>query len=874
MTGGPAGSVGRSSTNPLHVLFACLAGALFVLGPGPARAAFQDVTVSYGIASGDSMSYTASFQDYDADGDQDFLVNNHWKNGTSFYRNDGDTPWLDVSSFLGTGNADRHDGLWGDFDNNGSPDLYLCRGHEQDNDFFRNMGAGVMIEDGVAAGVNDYEGRGREVTLADFNLDGFLDIFLVNDFRSGFKKPSRMFLNNGDGTFFTFPNTTPLFFSRLHVSSADFDLDGDPDLLMTNPPYASGELWRNDGSAVFTEVRSTAFAGIADPLLQANGLSWADYDNDGDLDLLACGGNRAMWDYAAVEGDSLRWYAEADMGEKKGVRFVTEGDSVTVYAGSSTWEAVTCRYGGSGASTTTFPVKLSVADIAGEPPLLSTGLIGLYVWSTPASPGDSIHVTAQNDSTKGTEWIVGGSLRANGPGIGGWEEVGLDNRPGFADGNFTNRLFRNEGDGTFAEVTSTAFAVNDSTASSLGAAWGDYDCDGHLDVYVTNSGNIETGNIPNYLYRNNGDGTFTEVAAAEGVQGSTRGLGDGAAFADVNEDGFLDLYVDNGAEHPPFGVGPRELFENLGNGNHWLQFDLRCFSGNGSGIGAQVQLVTPSGKQFRTVLGETDNCFSGPLTVHFGLGADDHADSLVVTWPGGAVSAYSPVPADQRYWAIEGKPLRVNQNPHFVCLPLFVSSEVLEGESVSWNVNVDNYGGQACTFGAHYEACDGTPISWLSVDPDTGAVWPGGSGPFQVTADATALAPGAYCGRVIFETKSFLGPDTLAVNIQVLSVMTGAPSLPGAAPSRLSLGSVRPNPGRGAVSASLGLPREGRVSAAIYDVTGRRVATLLDGPRPAGWHTVSWSGRGTDGARAAGGVYLLRVDWGTENITRKVVLLD
>jgi hypothetical protein len=358
------------------------------------------------------------------------------------------------------------------------------------------------------------------------------------------------------------------------------------------------------------------------------------------------------------------------------------------------------------------------------------------------------------------------------------------------------------------------------------------------------------------------------------VEGSTRGLGDGAAFADVNGDGFLDLYVDNGAEYPPFGVGPRELFENQGNANHWLQFDVRCFSGNGSGIGAQLELVTPSGKQFRTVLGESDNCFSGPLTVHFGLGADDHADSLIVTWPGGAVSAYSTIPADERYWAIEGKPLRENQNPHFACLPLLVSSEVLEGETKSWFVNVDNYGGQACTFGASYEDCNGAPISWLSVDPDTGAVWPGGANPFEVVADATSLAPGAYCGRIIFDTKSFLGSDTLRVSIQVLPAATGAPTLPGTPPLRLTLGAARPNPSHGNVSASLGVPHDGRVTAVVYDVSGRRVATVLDADRPAGWHTVTWSGRGEDRRRVAGGVYLLRVDAGAESLTRKIVLLD
>ncbi|GJM45070.1 MAG: hypothetical protein DHS20C21_19120 [Gemmatimonadota bacterium] len=561
-------------------------------------------------------------------------------------------------------------------------------------------------------------------------------------------------------------------------------------------------------------------------------------------------------------------------------------------------------------TTSTFPVTYAIADIVGEPPPLTTARAtnrfvlpvdsrehaaccpaeasadagparaqlatsGIYLWSTSAAPGDSVHLVVYRDAGESTDLLVGGDIRANGSGVGGWQTSGYAPRPAFSLANFTNRLYRNEGDGTFTEVTSTAFAVNDSTVSSLGAAWGDYDCDGWVDVYITNSGNVETGNVPNQLHRNNGDGTFTEVAAAEGVLGSDRGLGDGAAWGDVNGDGFLDLFVDNGAEHPPFGVGPRELFENTPNSNHWIQLNVHGLASNGSGIGARLRFVTGSGIRWRTVQGESDNCFSNSRTVHVGLGADDHADTLQVFWPSGQVDTFgSGVLGDNTYWLIEGKPLRLNQNPHFIALTSSVSATLSEGATKNWNITVDNFGGKAVDFSASYEDCTGAPISWLSIDPEVGGLWPGEQGPFVATADASGLAGGLHCGRIVFDTNSFLGPDTVMVSITVTDSPVGVDLPSFGIPSELSLGSPRPNPTAGASRIALGMPQEGRLDAAVYDVSGRRVAVLESGIRPAGWHTLEWSGRGQNGRPVAAGLYLIRAHTAGESAVRKVIVRE
>ncbi|MCA9753726.1 MAG: VCBS repeat-containing protein, partial [Gemmatimonadetes bacterium] len=258
-----------------------LALAIFLLvAARPAAATFVDVTDLWGVASGDSMSYAAGFVDFDGDGDTDFYANNHWL-GQDFYDNLGTPPMRVTSHYYPNIEPDRHDQLWADFNKDGTPDNYLIHGREQDNEFFWNRGGGILEDGAIAAGVDDTEGRGREITFLDVENDGDLDIFVANDYRNGFLRPSVLFVNNGDETFSRFPNTSSWCSARLHCASADFDQDGDPDLITTNPPYQAGEFWRNDGAIAFNLATDDVFPGIFEPFREANGLTWADYDNDG-----------------------------------------------------------------------------------------------------------------------------------------------------------------------------------------------------------------------------------------------------------------------------------------------------------------------------------------------------------------------------------------------------------------------------------------------------------------------------------------------------------------------------------------------------------------------------------------------------------------
>jgi hypothetical protein len=848
-----------------------IAGVLLAMGES--RAAFVEVAGSWGVADGDSMSYAAGFLDFDGDGDLDFTVNNHWKGPAELLRNDGGAPLVSHSSHYGTGNSDRHEGgLWADLDNDGDPDEYILHPRNQNNELFWNQGQGVFVEGAIAAGVNDFDGRGRELAVADFNGDHLLDLWLVNAYRAGFVRPNRLFWNNGDGTFTMQPNVGVMFEARLHTAAADYDQDGRVDIVSTSPSFQPGEFWRNNGNGTFTNVTASVFPGITLPLEQGQGLTWADYDDDGWLDLLATGGNRAVWETIALEADSLRFYVEPDTGQTRTIVIVTDGDSVTVNGVRGDYSTLNLYYGSSGAFTTTFPATFALDQLDGVPaPLTVTR--ALYLWRTAGAGADSVTLVA--GGAGGTSLFeVGGSLRASGGGILSWNTLPLLPPPPYVGDDWSNRLYHNEGDGTFTEVTATAFAVNDGVSNTKGAAWGDYDNDGRLDVYMCNGGTVDTGNLPNWLFRNNGDGTFTEVAAAEGVQGTTRGMSDGASWGDLNEDGFLDLFVANGAEHPPIGVGPRELFLNTPNGNHWIRVQLRGLVSNGSGIGARLRFVSASGTRWRYRLGESEEGFAGDPAIHCGLGADAVIDTLQIIWPSGQVDTFEQVQPDLGYFAIEGKPLREMADPHFIVLSGGIQDTLDVDETRQYSVAVDNFGGLAADVTATLEDCaTGLPIGWLALDPSSTTVWPGGAPPFTLTADATGLAEGAYCGRVVFESNSFLGPDTLLVDIEVSDLPVGADVVP-ALPSAFALSPPRPNPARFFSAFELALPERRVVEARIHDVGGRCVRTLLREARAAGWHRIVWDRADASGRAVAPGVYLLQVTAGADRVSRKVVILD
>ncbi len=256
-------------------------------------------------------------------------------------------------------------------------------------------------------------------------------------------------------------------------------------------------------------------------------------------------------------------------------------------------------------------------------------------------------------------------------------------------GGSTSVLYRNNGNGTFTDITASSGII--TTLYSWAADWGDFDNDGDMDLYLVNSNGV------NQLFKNNGNLTFTETAASYGIADPTQGFScgwfdydndsdldlyvanastgidklyrnDGATFTDVaaavgtndnrhssnitlgdfNNDGFLDIYlVNNGSEN-------RLYKSNAGNSNKWLIVKLRGVTSNRSAIGTKVTIRTGSLRQIREVQGGSGGKGQNSLPVEFGIGSASIIDSMIIRWPSGTVQSFTNVNPNIIYSLIEG----------------------------------------------------------------------------------------------------------------------------------------------------------------------------------------------------------------------------
>jgi hypothetical protein len=157
----------------------------------------------------------------------------------------------------------------------------------------------------------------------------------------------------------------------------------------------------------------------------------------------------------------------------------------------------------------------------------------------------------------------------------------------------------------------------------------------------------QTANLPNVLLENDGHGVFTVVPQAGGAEGSMLGRGDAAVVADYDNDGFLDLAVENGNGEPPFENGPYQLFHNTRNGNSWLELHLHGVVSNRDGVGAKVILTAGGVSQLREQNNAVHRLSQDSQRLHFGLAQNTAASSVVVYWPSGVVQTLNDVPANQ-----------------------------------------------------------------------------------------------------------------------------------------------------------------------------------------------------------------------------------
>jgi hypothetical protein len=227
-------------------------------------------------------------------------------------------------------------------------------------------------------------------------------------------------------------------------------------------------------------------------------------------------------------------------------------------------------------------------------------------------------------------------------------------RPHLLVGNFSNQmlgLYHNEGAGLFHDDAPTSPIGRSSLLTlAFGVFFFDYDLDGHPDVFAAN-GHIdeEIGRVqPKIQYRqapllfhNDGKGHFANASATAGSELMRPIVARGAAYADIDHDGDLDVLVTT-------NHGPAYLYRNDGgNRNHWWNAKLVGTKSNRSAIGAVVRIESASGKQWQTVHSGSSYCSQSDLALTFGLGNDTAINAVEITWPSGAKQRFTNVPANQ-----------------------------------------------------------------------------------------------------------------------------------------------------------------------------------------------------------------------------------
>lgn len=426
-----------------------------------------------------------------------------------------------------------------DFNGDGLPDIYVIS-YEADNSLFMNNGDGSFTDRAREAGVHAGSAHDRGIAAADYDNDGDVDFFIA----SGAGSNKLLYVNEGRGSFFDFAQGAGLRVSNFQgqgVSWGDYDNDGNLDLALPSFEHSS-RLFRQHTGGTFTEATEQAGIVYSDNAVQS---AFFDFDLDGDLDLMISRG----------AGSPNRFFVNHGNGA-----FVDEATERNI------------------ADPDPHGQGLAVADYDGD------GDLDVYL------------------------------SNANGP----------------------NRLYRNDG-GRFAEVGRAAGV--DDPSRSLGCMFADFDNDGWPDLYVGNFGR-------NRIYHNNGDGTFKEVSAGSGADVVSRAYG--TSVLDYDADGRMDIYFSSSGE-------PSHLLRNLGPANHWLKISLTGKRSNRNGIGSRIVLTSGGRRQLQQLLAGSSMVSGGnDLMFHFGLGAATRADKIEVYWPSGERDVLQNVAANQALTIQEG----------------------------------------------------------------------------------------------------------------------------------------------------------------------------------------------------------------------------
>ena len=520
--------------------------------------------------------------------------------------------------------------------------------------------AGIHFRHDNAASPEKYliETMGAGCAWIDYDQNGLLDLYLVNSAATRLYTPkqalrSALYRNNGDGTFTDVTENARVGAEGLFgmgVAVGDYNNDGFPDLLVLG--YGRCILYHNNGDGTFTDV--TARAGVSNTGRWASSAAWFDYDNDGLLDLVIA--NYIDWSpdrnfWCGEHGPGMRSYCHPDD---------YNGQPPTLYHnnGDGTFTDVSQKSGvglkpGNGLGVVTFDY-----DDDG--------------WQDVFIANDSMANFLFHNNRDGTfrevGYAAGVAVSADGlPEAGMGTDAADTTGNGRMDLIVTHldsqlaRLYRNRGDGTFDDATlQSQLGYATFHMSGFGARFMDYDNDGARDIFMANGhvlDNIERYNSsvhyaePKLMFRNLGNGTFENVSERLGANFLLPCVSRGAAIGDFDNDGALDILVNNN------GGAPQLLRNDGGNRNHWLQIFLIGTKSNRDAIGARVKLVAGNLTLYDQKKGGMSYQSAQDPRLHFGLADRQTVDLIEVRWPSGAATKLQNLKTDQVVTIKEGQGL-------------------------------------------------------------------------------------------------------------------------------------------------------------------------------------------------------------------------
>ena len=487
----------------------------------------------------------------------------------------------------------------------------------------------------------------------DFDGDGMLDIYLINGAATpgmSYETPPRnaLYRNARGGAFVDVTESSGVGDEGYGMGMAvgDYDNDGDLDLYLGN--FGANVLYRNEGNGAFSDV--TESSGVGDERW-ATSCAFSDVDRDGFVDLYVANYHDFSYNnhrVCAEGGSGLQLYCGPEA-------FDGVPDILYKNGGDGTFVDVTLQVGLHSDAGKELGVVFGDVDLDGDTDLYLANdktLNFLYL-------NDGRGQFEEMGLLAGTAYNEDGDVEAGmGVDMGDYDN---DRYPDLFVTNFqweTNTLYKNLGDGTFVDETFLAGLGKGSIPYlSWGTRFFDYDSDGDRDVFIAN-GHLEsdvesyenaTFAQRNQLFENVGDGRFEEcepLSANDGL--AVRKVSRGAAFGDYDEDGDIDILVANVDDSPTLMRNDTEA------GHHWLRVRLLGKRSNGAGIDTRVEVHTGSLVQTDQVRSGSSYLSQSDLRLHFGLGASERVDKLVVYWPSGHVEEVVDVAVDRTLVMVEG----------------------------------------------------------------------------------------------------------------------------------------------------------------------------------------------------------------------------